>query len=129
MAEPKWIEPEALVVLHGRSLALHGGPEGIRDAGLLESALERPKNRYFYEGVGDLAELAATYAGAVSANHPFIDGNKRAAFVAMALFLRINGLRFSADKVDATRTVFALAAGDLSIDDLAAWIRLNLKGA
>jgi death-on-curing protein len=127
VSEPKWIQLGALVVLHARSLALHGGPEGIRDAGLLESALERPKNRYFYEGVEDLAALAATYAAAISGNHPFIDGNKRTAFIAMALFLRLNGERLVADQVDATRTTLALAAGQLSIDELAAWVRANLQ--
>ncbi|MEI9963714.1 MAG: type II toxin-antitoxin system death-on-curing family toxin [Caulobacteraceae bacterium] len=126
MAEPRWIEIEAVIALHDRSLALHGGAEGIRDRGLLESALARPLNRFSYEGVDDLAELAATYAAAVSANHPFADGNKRAAFLCLTLFLRLNGRRLTASQVDATRTILALAAGELSIEALAAWVRANL---
>ena len=122
-AEPTWVRAEALKVLHERSLALHGGPSGVRDEGLLLSALERPKNRYRYEDLGDVVELAASYAAAISGNHPFVDGNKRAAFHAMALFLRLNGLRLKADQADAARTIFQLAAGDLDIPALTAWLR------
>jgi death-on-curing protein len=121
--EPVWVLGQAIKVLHERSLALHGGPSGVRDEGLLESALERPKNRFHYEGVDDVVELAATYAAAISANHPFVDGNKRAAFHAMVLFLRVNGLKLVADQADAARTVFRLAAGDLDISALTDWLR------
>jgi death-on-curing protein len=121
--EPAWLRSEAIRVLHERSLALHGGPSGVRDEGLLESALERPKNRFHYEGVDDLIELAATYAVAVSGNHPFIDGNKRAAFHAMTLFLRINDKRLAADQADAARTIFRLAAGEIGLPELVAWLR------
>ncbi len=125
-AEPVWVHIEALKVLHERSLALHGGPSGVRDHGLLESALERPKNRFHYESVSDICELAATYAAAISGNHPFIDGNKRAAFHAMTLFLRLNGLRLKADQADAARTIFRLAAGELDISALTDWLRTRV---
>lgn len=124
--EPVWVRIEAFKVLHERSLALHGGPSGVRDEGLLESALERPKNRFHYEGVDDVVELAATYAVAVSSNHPFVDGNKRAAFHAMTLFLRLNGLRLVADQADAARTIFKLAAGELDIPALTEWLRTRV---
>ena len=122
-AEPVWLDQEALLILHSRSIALHGGADGYRDLGLLESAMQRPRNRYHYEGVTDLAELAAGYAAAICGNHPFVDGNKRAAFLALALFLRLNGQRLVVDQVDAIRTVFALASGELGQDDLTAWVR------
>jgi death-on-curing protein len=124
--EPVWVRTEAIKVLHERSLALHGGPSGVRDEGLLESALERPRNRFHYDGVGDLIELAATYAVAVSGNHPFVDGNKRAAFHAMTLFLRANGKRLVADQADAARTIFKLAAGDIDERELADWLRTRV---
>lgn len=124
--EPVWVRIEALKVLHERSLALHGGPSGVRDEGLLESALERPKNRFHYERLADVMELAATYAAAISGNHPFIDGNKRAAFHAMALFLRLNGFRLKADQADAAITIFKLAAGELDIPALTAWLRTRV---
>ncbi len=121
--EPRWITRHGLLLLHDRSLALHGGAEGMRDEGLLDSALARPQNRFHYEGVAELAALAATYASAIAASHPFIDGNKRAAFLAAGLFLEKNGSRLEADQVDSALTILALAAGKLTIDELAAWIR------
>jgi death-on-curing protein len=127
VAEPVWIEREAVLALHGRSVALHGGPEGVRDMGLLDSALMRPRNRYHYEGVEDISELAAVYALALSSNHPFADGNKRTAFQCLALFLRLNGWRLTADQVDAARTMFSLAAGTLDLDQLTAWTRVNSR--
>lgn len=129
MAEPEWIEISVVKALHDRSIALHGGAPGLRDEGLLESALDRPKNRHFYEGVEDVVDLAATYGVTVAANRPFADGNKRAAFLCLLLFLRLNGQRLTADKVDATRTMLAVAAGQIDIDQLAAWIRPNIVPA
>ena len=123
--EPLWIEKQAIISLHDRSLALHGGPSGIRDEGLLESALQRPINRFFYEDETDLMVLAATYAVGVASNHPFVDGNKRAAYAALILFLALNGHPLKADKVDATTTMLAVAAGDMDIDTLAVWLRDN----
>jgi death-on-curing protein len=125
-AEPVWVRIEAIKVLHERSLALHGGPSGVRDGGLLESALDRPRNRFHYDSVSDLIELAATYAVAVSGNHPFADGNKRAAFHAMTLFLRLNGKRLVADQADAARTIFRLAAGEISEVELTDWLRTRV---
>jgi len=123
--EPVWLEQAAIVALHDRSLALHGGPSGIRDEGLLESALQRPGNRFFYDGETSLAVLAATYAVGVASNHPFVDGNKRAAYQALILFLALNGSPLQADKVDAIETMLAVAAGDVDIEALAEWIRAN----
>lgn len=125
MAEPEWIELATVKAAHDRSIALHGGLPGLRDEGLLESAMERPRNRYFYEGVEDVVELAATYCVAVASNHPFADGNKRAAFLCLLLFLRLNGRRLTADRVDATRVVLGVAAGEMGIEALAGWIRAN----
>lgn len=123
--EPNWILKAAILVLHDRSIALHGGVPGLRDEGLLESALARPANRFHYEGETDVCVLAATYLVAVAANHPFADGNKRAAFLAAGLFLRKNGLRLAAAQPDAARRVLAVAAGDHDFDALADWIRAH----
>ena len=122
-AEPRWISKEALRALHDRSLALHGGAPGVRDEGLLESALARPANRHHCEGVEDICELAATYLVALASNHAFTDGNKRAAFSAAGLFLRLNGRRLIAAQADAARTVLAVAAGRRDVAELAQWIR------
>jgi death-on-curing protein len=125
VTEPIWIEKAAILLAHAEALAEHGGLEGIRDDGLLESALARPKNLFAYENVNDLHRLAALYAIGIARNHPFLDGNKRAAFIAMALFLAANGLRLTADQVDATSTFLEVAAGKLSEVELATWIRKN----
>lgn len=127
--EPVWIRKEALIALHDRSLALHGGPAGIRDEGLLESALQRPINRFLYEQETDLSVLAGTYAVGIASNHPFIDGNKRAAFQALLLFMALNGQPLRADSVDATMTMLAVAAGQIDIDPLAQWIAANSSKA
>ncbi len=124
--EPTWLEQAAIIALHDRSLALHGGPSGIRDIGLLESALQRPLNRFQYERETDLAVLAATYAVGIASNHPFIDGNKRAAYQALILFLALNGSPLVADKVEAIETMLRVAAGEIDIDALADWVRANI---
>ena len=123
--EPVWLEKAALIALHDRTLALHGGPAGIRDEGLLDSALQRPVHHRLYDNETSLAVLAATYAVGLSANHPFIDGNKRVAYQAIILFLALNGTPLRPDPVDAVRTVQAVAAGEVDIDTLAEWIRAN----
>lgn len=123
MNAPRWVQKSALLVLHDRSIALHGGAPGLRDEGLLDSALARPLNRFHYEGLTDLDGLAATYLVALASNHPFIDGNKRAAFLAAGLFLGANGRRLIASQADAALTVMAVAAGQRDIGALAAWIR------
>lgn len=123
--EPRWVTKEGLLVLHDRSIALHGGAAGLRDEGLLESALGRPPNRFHYEGVQDICDLAATYLVAIASNHPFADGNKRAAYLAAGLFLRKNGRRLVAEQADAALTVLGVAAGQRDIETLAAWIRAH----
>jgi death on curing protein len=123
MTERVWIEREALETLHGRSLQQFGGPPGIRDDNLFESALARPRNLFADTGIGDIPLLAASYAFGLAKNHAFVDGNKRVAFQAMTLFLALNGYSLVADKADAITTFLSLAAGDLSEDELAAWIR------
>lgn len=120
----RWINRRALLLLHGESLAIHGGAPGLRDAGLLDSALARPENLSAY-GSPDVFDCAAAYAFGIIRNHPFIDGNKRAAFLAAGLFLRLNGQRLTASQADATHTVFALAAGDLPESDFSAWLRTH----
>jgi death-on-curing protein len=125
--EPNWVTKEALIHLHNSSLARFGGHEGLRDEGLLESALHRPINRYNYEEGIDLADLAASYAFGVAQNHAFIDGNKRMALLACGVFLDINGCRLVASSVDAYHAIVALAAGEIGEREFAAWIRQNCK--
>ena len=132
MSEPKqphWLTKTGLMLLHDRSLALHGGSPGLRDEGLLESALARPENRFAYEGLDNIPALAATYAVGVSSNHPLIDGNKRTAFLAAGLFLEKNGLRLVAAPADAILTMLSVASGEIGIDQLAEWLRSNLQAA
>lgn len=125
MTPPEWLEIEAILAAHDETLAIDGGASGLRDGGLLESALERPRNRYFYDKVTDICALAATYGVGVAKNHPFADGNKRTAFITMATFLVINGRALTASQEDATVTMLSVAAGDIDIDALADWIRHN----
>lgn len=115
------------MILHDRSIALHGGAPGIRDEGLLESALARPRNLHVYEDIDDLPTLAAMYAAALSANHPFADGNKRAAYLAIGLFLGKNGWRLAAPQAEAALTILTLAAGRLDVEALAEWIRGHMR--
>lgn len=122
---PVWLQKTAILALHDRSLALHGGPSGVRDEGLLDSAMARPIHRFLYEGELSIAALAATYAVGIAANYPFVDGNKRAAYQALILFLALNSTPLRADKVDAIKTMLGVAAGQIGIDMLAAWIRAN----
>lgn len=126
--EPIWLDSRDALAIHDRQLAEHGGGRGIRDASLLESALSRPINRWHY-GDDDFANLAASYAYGVARNHPFVDGNKRTAWVLARLFLALNDqiLIFTAE--DATRTMIALAAGELSEEEMADWFRLHLAAA
>jgi death on curing protein len=119
--EPRWVTLRMVEAFHADLLQQHGGRAGVRDEGLLESALSRPRNQYAY-GEHDFVRLAAAYAYGLSSNHAFVDGNKRVAFVAMAVFLRLNGMAFRADQPDVVSTMLALAEGRLSEDDLAAWL-------
>ncbi len=122
----KWISRQALLLLHDESLAEHGGASGLRDEGLLDSALARPLNLALYEEP-DFARLAAAYGLGLAKNHAFVDGNKRAAFLAVGMFLALNGYRLHATQADATLTVLAVAAGELTEVGFAAWIRDHAK--
>ena len=124
--EPKWIDKRALLLLHEESLAMFGGARGMVDEGLLDSALGRPRNQYLYDKTGDIAGLAAAYGFDIAKNHAFVDGNKRAAFMAIGLFLALNRKRLRAHPVDAIQTIMALASDRLSEIELAAWIRANI---
>ncbi len=120
----RWIAKATILKIHSAQLAEHGGISGIRDDGLLESALSRPELKAQY-GEADLALLAASYAYGIARNHPFLDGNKRTAYVAMELFLMKNGMLLVSSDEDSVLTFLKLAAGELSEDELAAWIRQN----
>jgi death-on-curing protein len=126
MKEPKWLDKEALMLLHGMSLARFGGAPGIRDEGLLESALIRPINQFDLGSDLDLVDIAAAYAFGLGKNHAFVDGNKRIAFLACGLFLEQNGKRLNAEPLDAIAAVMALAAGDIGEKEFAAWLRGNI---
>lgn len=123
-----WLDTRDAVAIHAEQLTAHGGPPGTRDSGALESALARPQNLASY-GEPDIAALAASYAFGIARNHPFVDGNKRTAWIVARLFIRLNGSVLTFDKEDAYRTVMALAAGELSEDGLAAWFREGLRSA
>ena len=124
MTEIVWLSEAVVRAIHDEQLAEHGGGSGLRDAGLLESALARAINLYAY-GTPDVADLAAAYGFGIARNHPFIDGNKRTAFVAATMFLELNGRRFGATEVDAATAFLRLAAGELSEAELAGWLRSN----
>lgn len=126
MTEPLWIRRDLLVVIHERLLAEHGGAPGIRDAGLLESALARPRQILAYQKA-DLAELAAAYTGGILRNHPFVDGNKRTGFMAAYVFLSRNGLFLRAPESDAATIVLELAARRLGEAAFADWLRRNCR--
>lgn len=123
--EPKWLSIDIALAIHDRQLAEHGGITGVRDSGMLESALARPVNQWAY-GEDDPARLAAAYAFGIARNHPFGDGNKRTAWVMARLFLRVNGHEIRFDPQDAIETVLALAAGTLAEDELADWFRKHI---
>lgn len=129
MSEPLWLDRDLILALYEDVVAASGGAFGVRDEGLLESALARPVNRFLYEDCRDLIELAATYAVAISGNHPFIDGNRRVAFVALGQFLADNGLELFATDDDAIRTMLSLAAGELDLPSLVTWLRAVVREA
>ena len=124
--EPTWLHRPIIEALHADQVLEHGGTLGIRDEGLLESALARPQQKWHYEPGTDLATLAAAYAFGVAKNHPSIDGNKRAALVAAYTFLAINGLELEAPEPEAVSVILGTADGSLSEEDLASWIRSHL---
>lgn len=123
-AEPNWLEMEMILDIHAEQIARFGGPDGVRNSGLLESALNRPVNQWAY-GHRDLGALAAAYAFGLARNHAFVDGNKRIAFQAMMIFLRLNDIPFAPPPPAATAIILALAAGEVAEEGLARWIRDN----
>lgn len=126
MSEWIWIDPRVVIAAHEGQLAEHGGPGGIRDQGALESALARPRNLAAYEKP-DAAALAAAYAFGIAKNHPFVDGNKRTALVALEVFLDLNGYSLGANDVECVLVIRGLAAGELSESDIANWVRKHIK--
>ena len=127
MKEPIWLRQDVVLAIHARQLAEHGGEEGLRDAGLLDSALNRPRNLLTYgEPKPDLAALAAAYAYGIARNHPFVDGNKRTAYVACRTFLLLNGHDLHAPVAEKYSGFLRLAEGTIAEDELADWIRQHL---
>ena len=127
MTSIRWVNQQALIFLHSESLAEHGGVEGIRDEGLLESALYRPLNLYNYEQETDIAKLAAAYGFGIVRNHPFVDGNKRAGFLAVGLFLALNGYTLEVSQLKATQTMLALAVGEISENEFSQWLKIHIQ--
>lgn len=125
MSEPRWHSVQVIVAIHSDQIREHGGSPGVRNMGLLESALDRPRNRLNYESDSDLMALAAAYGFGIAKNHPFVDGNKRVAFQAMYVFLGINGVTITADEEEVVRLVLALASGELSESELGVWLLDN----
>jgi death-on-curing protein len=121
VSEPTWLSYELVIAIHERQLREHGGPSGLRDQGALESALGRPKNRWAYENA-DMAQLAAAYAFGIAKNHPFVDGNKRTALLALGTFLAVNDIDFTASEAEAVVMIRGLAAGEVDEATLARWI-------
>ena len=126
MKTPVWVLPETVLVLHEQSLAEFGGEPGIRDEGLLDSALRKPENLFAYDKP-TLFDLAASYGFGLVKNHPFIDGNKRVGFVVALVFLELNGYRFQAPEAEAAVRTLALAAGEMSEAEFAAWLKVNSR--
>ncbi len=129
MTEPIWISKELACAIHKRQLAEHGGMAGVRDEGLLESALARPRHVLAFSGAApDIANLAAAYAFGIAKNHPFLDGNKRTAAVVCEAFIEINGHQLTADDQSWCVIVLQLASGELTEQELAEWLRAHLVG-
>jgi death-on-curing protein len=124
MSEPEWLDLPIIVAIHDEQLAIHGGAGGTRDVALLESALDRPRNKWAYESA-DLPELAAAYGFGLAKNHPFVDGNKRTSLLAIYTFLGMNGVDFLVPEAEAAAMIFSLAAGEVSEESLTRWIRDN----
>jgi len=127
MKEPVWLDRLTVDAIHFDLLLGHGGIFGVRDEGLLESALDRARNRWLYEPESDLAVLAAAYGFGLTTNHPYADGNKRVALLAMYVFLAVNGRRLVAPEVEATLVVLDVARGRLGEAELAAWVRRQTR--
>jgi death-on-curing protein len=125
MQEPVWIPRMVIEAIHVDQVREHGGLSGIRDVDLLESALARPKQKWMYEQNTDLASLAAAYCFGIVKNHPFHDGNKRVGFLSLVVFLGLNGISFHSNDESIVSSILGLASGQVSEDDLAAWVRSN----
>jgi death-on-curing protein len=121
--EPRWLSDTVVLTVHADQIREHGGSLGLRDRGLLDSALGRPRNRFAYESGSDLFDLSASYGFGIAQNHPFIDGNKRVAFQAMYVFLGLNGWRIEAPEEEVVALMLAVASGDLEEPELASWLR------
>jgi death-on-curing protein len=126
MNEPRWLDVDIVLDFHAEQLALFGGADGVRDLGLLESALARPINKFAY-GTSELASLAAAYGFGIARNHAFVDGNKRTALASMIVFLGLNSIDLDAPQEAATAIVLSLAAGEITEDVLAHWIASHIK--
>ena len=126
MSDWRWINRQVLLLLHDESLAEHGGATGLRDEGLLDSALARPINLALYEQP-DVASLAASYGVGLAKNHAFVDGNKRSAFLAAGLFLMLNGVRLQVTQAEATLTMLDVAAGDIDEAAFGEWVRAHIQ--
>jgi death-on-curing protein len=126
--EPRWVNRSIVRAIHVDQVRKHGGSHGLRDEGLLESALERPRNRWRYEPESDLARIAAAYGYGLARNNPFVDGNKRVAFQTMYVFLGLNGYRIEAAETEVVTLVLGLAAGDVGEESLANWLRDHMRG-
>jgi len=128
MSEPEWLDIDIVIDIHAEQLALFGGADGVRDRGLIQSALGRPQHKFAYEE-SDLAALAAAYAFSIAKNHPFVDGNKRTGFVVGVLFPELNGYRFTASEPHAARAVLELAAGSIDENGYLDFLRAHTKRA
>ncbi|MFC1639524.1 type II toxin-antitoxin system death-on-curing family toxin [Gemmatimonadota bacterium] len=126
VAEPRWVQRVVVDAIHLDQIREHGGLPGLRDEGLLESALARPRHKWTYKRRPDLASLAAAYGFGIAKNHPYRDGNKRVAFLTMVVFLGLNGFDLVAEEADVVTTMLNAAAGHCSEAELARWIRLNI---
>jgi len=124
VSEPRWLTLAMVIAIHDEQLAIHGGSPGIRDAGMLESALDRPRNKWAYESA-EPPELAAAYGYGIARNHPFVDGNKRTSLLAIYTFLGLNGVDFIVPEAIAAAMILSLAAGEVREESLARWIRDN----
>ena len=122
MTEPFWLTRQMAVAIHDEQLTIHGGASGLRDEGMLESALDRPKNRWSYEQA-EFAESAAAYAFGIARNDPFVDGNKRTALLALHTFLGVNGVDFVVPEAEAAAMILSFAAGEVSEESLTRWIK------
>jgi death-on-curing protein len=123
VTEPRWLSLTVALAIHSDQIKEHGGSLGLRDRGLLESALARPLNLLNYQPDSDVFALAASYGFGIARNHPFVDGNKRVAFQAMYVFLGLNGWRIESDEPEVVRMMLALASGNLEEGELGAWLR------